>query len=89
MKQIVRQPNLINKLFFDIEELVFLLAGKEGFEPTHNGVKVHCLTTWLLPIVVLIWVKRLFLFQFLVVIVVSLKGKYAKKIIKQVKHTFL
>jgi hypothetical protein len=26
------------------------LAGEVGIEPTHHGVKVRCLTTWLLPI---------------------------------------
>jgi hypothetical protein len=26
------------------------VAGEEGFEPSHDGVKVRCLTTWLLPI---------------------------------------
>ena len=25
------------------------LAGEAGFEPTHDGVKVRCLTAWLLP----------------------------------------
>ena len=29
----------------------FHLAGAAGFEPTHGGVKVHCLTAWLRPIV--------------------------------------
>ena len=27
----------------------FLLAGVVGFEPTDDGVRVHCLTTWLHP----------------------------------------
>ena len=26
-----------------------VLAGEAGFEPTHDGVKVRCLTAWLLP----------------------------------------
>ena len=26
-----------------------LMAGEAGFEPTHDGVKVRCLTAWLLP----------------------------------------
>ena len=26
-----------------------LLAGAEGFEPTHDGVKVRCLTAWRRP----------------------------------------
>src|SRR5690606_11641849 len=26
------------------------LAGEAGFEPAHHGVKVRCLTSWLLPI---------------------------------------
>jgi hypothetical protein len=25
------------------------MAGEAGFEPAHHGVKVRCLTTWLLP----------------------------------------
>ena len=25
------------------------MAGMAGFEPTNDGVKVHCLTTWLHP----------------------------------------
>ena len=25
------------------------VAGEAGFEPTHDGVKVRCLTAWLLP----------------------------------------
>ena len=25
------------------------MAGLAGFEPTHDGVKVRCLTTWLRP----------------------------------------
>ena len=25
------------------------MAGEAGFEPTHDGVKVRCLTAWLLP----------------------------------------
>jgi hypothetical protein len=25
------------------------LAGEVGFEPTHHGVKVRCLTAWLFP----------------------------------------
>ena len=25
------------------------MAGVAGFEPTHNGVKVRCLTAWLYP----------------------------------------
>ncbi len=25
------------------------LAGEVGIEPTHHGVKVRCLTAWLLP----------------------------------------
>ena len=28
-----------------------ILAGAAGFEPTHGGVKVRCLTAWLRPIV--------------------------------------
>ena len=28
---------------------IFALAGKAGFEPTNDGVKVRCLTAWLLP----------------------------------------
>ena len=28
---------------------IFALAGEAGFEPTHDGVKVRCLTAWLLP----------------------------------------
>lgn len=27
-----------------------LLAGVDGIGPSHNGVKVRCLTTWLIPI---------------------------------------
>ena len=27
-----------------------LMAGLAGFEPTHEGVKVPCLTAWLYPI---------------------------------------
>ena len=27
-----------------------VVAGAAGFEPTHNGVKVRCLTAWLYPI---------------------------------------
>ena len=27
------------------------MAGVAGFEPTHDGVKVRCLTTWLYPII--------------------------------------
>ena len=27
------------------------MAGVAGFEPTHDGVKVRCLTAWLYPIV--------------------------------------
>ena len=30
-------------------QLLNLLAGEAGFEPTHDGVKVRCLTAWLLP----------------------------------------
>jgi hypothetical protein len=26
-----------------------LLAGVEGFEPTHDGIKTRCLTAWLYP----------------------------------------
>jgi hypothetical protein len=26
-----------------------VLAGEEGIEPSHDGVKVRCLTAWLLP----------------------------------------
>lgn len=26
-----------------------LLAGVDGIGPSHNGVKVRCLTTWLYP----------------------------------------
>ena len=29
----------------------FLLAGLVGFEHTHDGVKVRCLTAWLQPII--------------------------------------
>ncbi|MEN9405989.1 MAG: hypothetical protein RLZ12_273 [Bacillota bacterium] len=25
------------------------VAGREGFEPSHDGVKVRCLTAWLPP----------------------------------------
>jgi hypothetical protein len=25
------------------------MAGEVGFEPTHHGVKVRCLTAWLFP----------------------------------------
>ena len=28
---------------------VLHMAGKAGFEPTNDGVKVRCLTAWLLP----------------------------------------
>ena len=28
-----------------------MLAGVAGLEPTHDGVKVRCLTAWLYPIV--------------------------------------
>lgn len=27
----------------------YLATGIAGFEPAHDGVKVHCLTTWLYP----------------------------------------
>ncbi len=30
------------------------MVGEAGFEPAHHGVKVRCLTTWLLPITLLI-----------------------------------
>ena len=26
-----------------------ILVGTEGFEPTHDGIKTRCLTTWLRP----------------------------------------
>ena len=26
-----------------------MMAGDLGFEPRHDGVKVRCLTTWLIP----------------------------------------
>ena len=26
-----------------------IMTGVAGFEPTHNGVKVRCLTAWLYP----------------------------------------
>ena len=32
-----------------------ILAGEAGFEPTHDGVKVRCLTAWLLPIKKMGW----------------------------------
>ncbi len=25
------------------------MVGTEGFEPTHDGIKTRCLTTWLRP----------------------------------------
>lgn len=27
----------------------YVLAGVAGFEPTNDGVRVHCLTAWLYP----------------------------------------
>ena len=33
--------------FFLVE--FFIMAGVAGFEPTHNGVKVRCLTAWRHP----------------------------------------
>ena len=27
------------------------MAGVVGFEPTHHGIRIHCLTTWLYPYV--------------------------------------
>ncbi len=41
----VTTPDVI-PLFLSKKEM----AGKTGFEPAHHGVKVRCLTTWLLPI---------------------------------------
>ncbi len=29
--------------------MLLYMAGEAGFEPTHDGVKVRCLTAWLLP----------------------------------------
>ena len=26
-----------------------IMAGEEGFEPSHAGIKILCLTAWLLP----------------------------------------
>ena len=34
------------------------LAGEAGFEPTHDGVKVRCLTPWLHPKISVIYKKR-------------------------------
>ncbi|SOC19552.1 protein of unknown function [Brochothrix thermosphacta] len=27
------------------------MAGVAGIEPTHDGIKIHCLTAWLHPII--------------------------------------
>ena len=32
-----------------VRRLSLFLAGMAGFEPTNDGVKVRCLTTWLHP----------------------------------------
>ena len=42
--------SLINKKASDFSlALSLYMAGVAGFEPTHNGVKVRCLTAWRHP----------------------------------------
>ena len=38
----------INPLFYQLNYAT-TLAGVVGLEPTYDGVKDHCLTTWLYP----------------------------------------
>ncbi len=46
-----------------MDELIYLLAGTEGFEPTNDGIKTRCLTTWRRPIVKILlkYLLKLFL----------------------------
>ena len=34
----------------------FLLARVAGFEPAHDGIRIHCLTTWRYPNIEMGWV---------------------------------
>ena len=34
----------------EVEKIFLKMAGAEGFEPTHDGIKNRCLTTWRRPI---------------------------------------
>ena len=38
------------KIFYPPRLIYHLRTGVAGFEPTHEGVKVPCLTAWLYPI---------------------------------------
>ena len=47
------RPSIIKikypKIFFFLSRIYDLRTGVAGFEPTHEGVKVPCLTAWLYP----------------------------------------
>lgn len=39
----------------DKNQAVFLMAGLAGFEPTNDGIKNRCLTTWRQPNRLFLW----------------------------------
>jgi hypothetical protein len=47
----IRTPDLLirSQTLYPAELRAHVLAGEEGIEPSHDGVKVRCLTAWLLP----------------------------------------
>ena len=41
--------NLVERNLIWLPNQVSFMAGEAGLEPTNDGVKVRCLTAWLLP----------------------------------------